>query len=276
VHKLAVASAQVKSALLLAGLWAEGETTVWEPGRSRDHTERMLLDLGTTLTVGANTEICVKPLQKPWKKAHFHVAPDISSAAFLLGAAVVTQSHELEVETAVNPTRSGFLDALAAFGLDIERTPLPDRGGEPMARLRLCPGMLRPAHISGELTLRAIDEIPLIAGLAAFIPGTTKIRDAGELRVKESDRIETTVALLRKFGAKVDEYEDGLDIHGQVGHLKPTTINAGHDHRIGLTAAVMGLGIDGETTVEGAQIVDVSYPGFARTIESFGGVITLG
>jgi 3-phosphoshikimate 1-carboxyvinyltransferase len=145
-----------------------------------------------------------------------------------------------------------------------------------MARLRLCPGQLRPAEISGELTLRAIDEIPLIAGLAAFIPGTTKIRDAGELRVKESDRIETTVALLREFGAKVDEHPDGLDIHGQPENLRPATINAGHDHRIGLTAAVMGLGIRGESIVEGAEIADVSYPGFANTIESFGGVITLG
>ena len=145
-----------------------------------------------------------------------------------------------------------------------------------MARIRVVPGALKPATVEGDLTLRAIDEIPLIAGLAAFIPGTTRIRDAGELRVKESDRIATTVALLRSFGAAVDEQADGMIIHGAPEALRPARVNAGHDHRIGLTAAVMSLGIEGESVVEGAQIVDVSYPGFTKTIESFGGMISLG
>jgi len=218
----------------------------------------------------------IQALKRPWKCSNFDVAPDISSAAFLLGAAMVTQSTELKIQTAVNPTRSGILDALTAFGARIDREELPDCGGEPMAKLRLEAGQLHGGLIEGDLTLRAIDEIPLIAGLAAFIPGETTIKDAQELRVKESDRIATTVGLLRAFGAEVEEHDDGMLIRGQPEKLHPAEVDAGHDHRIGLTAAVMGMGIRGTSRIKGAEIVDVSYPGFAQTIRSLGGTISLG
>ncbi|MEE2902098.1 MAG: 3-phosphoshikimate 1-carboxyvinyltransferase [Myxococcota bacterium] len=275
-HELSVASAQVKSALLLAGLWAEGKTQVLEPGRSRDHTERMLRSIGVSVKELEDQTIELQPIEKPWRVEVFEVAPDVSSAAFLLGAALVTNSPNLGVETAVNPTRTGILDALAAFGVDVQRAELPAMGGEPMATLRIDVGTLSPAKIDGSLTLRAIDEIPLIAGLAAFIPGVTQIRDAGELRVKESDRIATTANLLRAFGAEVHEVEDGLDVVGNPKNLVPAVIHAGHDHRIAMTAAVIALGISGESRIEGAEIADVSYPGFVNVMKSFGGDISLG
>ena len=275
-HELTVASAQVKSALLLAGLWAKGKTQVLEPGRSRDHTERMLKSIGVSVEELADQTIELQPIEKPWRVERFEVAPDVSSAAFLLGAALVTDSSRLEVETAVNPTRTGILDALEAFGVSVKSTDLPAMGGEPMARLRVDVGSLAPAKIAGSLTLRAIDEIPLIAGLAAFIPGVTQIRDAGELRVKESDRIATTANLLRKFGVEVHEVEDGLDVVGNREKLVPAVVHAGHDHRIAMTAAVIALGISGESRIEGAEIADVSYPGFVNVMKSFGGDISLG
>ena len=275
-HELAVASAQVKSAILLAGLWAKGKTQVLEPGRSRDHTERMLRSIGVSVVELEDQTIELEPIKKPWRVERFDVAPDVSSAAFLLGAALVTNSSKLEVETAVNPTRTGILDALEAFGVRVKSAELPALGGEPMARLRVDVGPLSPAKIDGSLTLRAIDEIPLIAGLAAFIPGVTQIRDAGELRVKESDRISTTANLLRKFGVEVREVEDGLDVVGKPENLVPAVIHAGHDHRIAMTAAVIALGISGESRIEGAEIADVSYPGFVSVMKNFGGDISIG
>ena len=273
-HDLAIASAQVKSAIMLAALWADGPTVIREPGRSRDHTERMLRGLGVSVEEAADGALTVTPISRPWTCSAIEVAPDMSSAAFMLGAALITGSRDLGVVTAVNPTRTGFLDALEAFGARVVREPMADVGWEPVARVHIQADNLRGTTIAGDLTLRAIDEIPLLAGLAAFVPGRTIIRDAGELRVKESDRLATTCALLTAFGATVEQTSDGLIIDGDRDRLHPATVDAGHDHRIGLTAAVMGLGLPGCSRVTGSQIIDVSYPAFAAHVHAVGGEVT--
>lgn len=269
--RLPIASAQVKSALLLAGLWADGTTTVIEPERSRDHTERMLARLGAPIRVSEDGAISVQRLSAPWRARELEVAPDPSSAAFLLAAALLTGSETVEVTSSVNPTRSGFLEALAAFGAEVERRPLPDCGGEPMASISVrAKEGLRAATIAGATTLRAIDEVPVLAAVAAFATGTTEIRDAGELRVKESDRLAGTAALLRAFGAEVEERADGLLIHGDPRRLHAAEVDGGADHRLAMTAIVLGLSVGGCTVVRGAEIMDVSFPGFEAELERLG------
>lgn len=275
-HRLKIASAQVKSALLLAGLWASGETVVHEPERSRDHTERMLRGLGVPVHEREDGGLMVSRLHRPWHAGEIEVAPDPSSAAFLLAAAVITGSEELEVISSVNPTRSGFLDVLRAFGVEVEERALQPRGGEPVSAIRVrVPGAgLRGTEIAGALTLRAIDEIPVIAALAAFVPGKTVIRDAAELRVKESDRLAATAALLRAFGGEAEELPDGLVISGDPTRLHGAEVDGGSDHRLAMTAVVMGLGARGFTAVRGAEIIEVSYPGFEAELARLGGQVS--
>jgi 3-phosphoshikimate 1-carboxyvinyltransferase len=269
-HQLKIASAQVKSALLLAGLWADGPTTVVEPERSRDHTERMLRALGVPIEVGADGAITVQPIARPWSLARYEIAPDPSSAAFLLAAALLTGSEALEVESSINPTRSGFVDAIQALGAELSIVPCGERGGEPVAKIRVRRRRsMRGGTIDGALTLRAIDEVPILAAVAAFAEGTTTIRDAAELRVKESDRLAGTAKLLTAFGAKVEELEDGLVIHGGAP-LSPAEVDGGHDHRMAMTAAVIGLGVPGWTQVRGAEIIDVSFPSFGDELVRLG------
>jgi 3-phosphoshikimate 1-carboxyvinyltransferase len=270
-HRLQTASAQVKTALILAGLWSRGQSIIHEPMRSRDHTERMLARLGASVREREDGGIVVDPLSKPWHTDHFEIAPDISSAAFFLGAALTTRSPDLSVETGVNPTRSGVLDALVQMGARIERTDPKDRGGEPVARLNLTCEDLRAIEIGGALTLRAIDEIPLLAGVALFANGTTIIRDAEELRVKESDRLAATREMLEAFGAKVEERADGLVIEGTGGaRLHAAEVDAHGDHRIAMTAAVVALGVAGTTHIRGAEHIEVSFPGFVDVLVKLG------
>lgn len=270
VHRLRIASAQVKSALILAGLWAEGETVVIEPSRSRDHTERMLAALGAPVTEDPDGAIRVQPLGQAWSCARYVVPPDLSSAAFLLGAALLTDSEDVVVETAINPTRAGILDVLRAFGADVIVRPLPSIGGEPLAEVSVRGRRLAGAVIGGALTLRAIDEIPLVAAIAAFLPGRTVITDAQELRVKESDRLTATARLVRAFGGVVDETPDGLVIDGDRSRLRAATVDGAHDHRIAMTAAVLGLAAPGTSVVEGSESAAVSFPGFAGTLSGLG------
>ncbi|MCK6548366.1 3-phosphoshikimate 1-carboxyvinyltransferase [Myxococcota bacterium] len=272
-HVLPVASAQVKSALIYAGLWADGPSTIREPMRSRDHTERMLAALGAPISVDADGLIHVAPISAPWRAPRIDVAPDLSSAAFLVGAAIVTGSDDLVVETATNPTRAGILDVLTAMGAVIERTPVGAVNGEPVERLRVVRAVLSGVEVGGELALRAIDELPLVAGLAAFARGTTVIRDAAELRIKETDRLAAMHAVIEALGGTSTQTPDGLIIEGRPEALRGAEVDGRGDHRIAMTAAVMGLGLRSRTRVCGAEHVDVSFPGFAGVLAGLGAVI---
>lgn len=272
-HRLEVASAQVKTALILAGLFAQGKTRVSEPRTSRDHTERMLAARGVRLEREVAPDgrhlVVVEPVVEPWSFPEALVPPDFSSATFLLAAAAITRGR-VAVRTGVNPTRTGALDALAAMGVVCALRDEAEEGGEPVATVEAeASGKLRAHAIRGEEALRAIDELPVLAGLAAFAEGTTVIADARELRVKESDRIAAVARALSAFGARVEPQADGLIIHGG-GSLAPATVDAEGDHRIAMTSVVVALGIPGESTVEGAEVIGVSFPGFEDTLRALG------
>jgi 3-phosphoshikimate 1-carboxyvinyltransferase len=281
-HRLSIASAQVKTALILAGLWADGETTIFEPMRSRDHTERMLKRLGAPIREREDGAIVVSPIATPWRAGEIGVAPDLSSAAFFVAAALVTGSDEVIVETGANPTRGGFFDALERMGAVLEREPRGEIAGEPVERIRVkrSRDRLRGVTIEGDATLRAIDEIPLLAGVSAFASGRTVIKDAGELRVKESDRLRATLALLTAFGVTAEETPDGLVIDGDPERLMheardSRAVEGRGDHRIAMTGAVMGLGVSGRTRVAGAEHIEVSFPGFERELSRLGASVSM-
>ncbi|MDF9407378.1 3-phosphoshikimate 1-carboxyvinyltransferase [Pelotomaculum isophthalicicum JI] len=263
----AVASAQVKSAVLLAGLYAKGATTVTEPYRSRDHTERMLEYFGADVEVNGNH---VWLSGRPCLKGQKVVVPgDISSAAFLIVAASVVPGSDIILPgVGVNPTRSGILDVLWEMGADIELLDRRDEGGEPVADIRArYTGKLSGVTVGGETIPRLIDEVPVLAVAAALAGGVTIIKDAAELKVKESDRIATVAAMLGMFGADVEQLPDGLLVRGG-RQLKGAVCESHGDHRIAMAAAVTGLAAEGETVVRGAECIDVSFPGFETIIKS--------
>jgi 3-phosphoshikimate 1-carboxyvinyltransferase len=270
-----VASAQVKSAIVLAGLCAEGVTRVVEPERSRDHTERMLAHLGAPLTVDGLT-VTVDP--RGWNgrlQARDLVVPgDLSSAAFLLGAAAVVPHSRVVVRAVgVNPTRTGVLDALRAMGAAVEVSDERRVGGEPVADLSCTGGALRGIRIAGELAVRAIDELPLLAAVAAHAEGETRIADAAELRVKESDRVAATVAMLRALGVEVEEHPDGLIVRGGRG-VRAGVVESHGDHRIAMAGAICALGASGETLIRDTRNVATSFPTFAPSLASLGAQIS--
>jgi 3-phosphoshikimate 1-carboxyvinyltransferase len=266
-----VASAQVKSAILLAGLAAEGATTVVEPERSRDHTERMLAHLGVPLTVdGLGVTLDPTGWDRRLSARDLEVPGDLSSAAFLLGAAAVRPGSRVVVRAVgVNPTRAGVLDALTAMGAQIAPVDSRTVGGEPVADLVCTGGALRPIEIAGTLAVRAIDELPLLAAVAAHAEGDTHIRDAAELRVKESDRIAATCAMLRALGVEVEEHPDGLTVRGGHG-VRPGVVDSRGDHRIAMAGAVCALGAAGETVIDDTRNVATSFPGFAAALGAIG------
>ena len=271
-----VASAQVKSAVLLAGLFAEGETSFSEPAKSRDHTERMLRMMGAELSQRGNVVAVRGPAKL--QPIALEVPGDLSSAAFLVTAAMIApEGSELSLEhVGVNPSRTGFLDALAMFGARVG-LELP-RGGaaEPAARISAKAQELHGAELDGELVLRAIDEVPILAVLAAVAKGTTVIRGAGELRVKESDRLAQMAQGLRAMGVAVEELPDGLRIEGRGGRLEGgATIDSAHDHRIALSFAVDALAAKGPTVISGVEWADVSFPGFFRLLRQLGAEVEL-
>jgi 3-phosphoshikimate 1-carboxyvinyltransferase len=270
-----VASAQVKSAIVLAGLCADGPTSVVEPERSRDHTERMLAHMGAPLTVDGLT-VVVDP--RGWNgrlQARDLVVPgDLSSAAFLLGAAAVVQKSRIVVRAVgVNPTRTGVLDALRAMGAAVEVSDERLVGGEPVADLACTGGTLRGIRIAGELAVRAIDELPLLAAVAAHAEGETRIADAAELRVKESDRVAATVAMLRALGVDVEEHPDGLTVRGGRG-VRAGVVESHGDHRIAMAGAICALGARGETVIRDTRNVATSFPGFAPSLAALGAQIS--
>jgi 3-phosphoshikimate 1-carboxyvinyltransferase len=265
-YEMPIASAQVKSCLIFAGLLAEGETRVVEPLPSRDHTERMLSAAGASVERDGDA-IVVTPAEglEPGK---ITVPADISSAAFFLVAGMLVEGSDILIEeVGVNPTRTGLLTILDRMGAEIEREGQAEVGGEPIARLRVRPAPLRGTEIGGAEIPLAIDELPLVALAACFAEGTTTIRDAEELRRKESDRIATVTEALRALGGKVEPTEDGMVIEGS-GGLRGGTIDSHGDHRIAMLGAVAGLASREGVEVHGMDAAAVSYPGFESDLRS--------
>ena len=265
-----VASAQVKSALLLCGLYAEGTTSVTEPHKSRDHTERMLRLFGAEvrdegLTVSVQGRGHLKSV------GTIAIPSDISSAAFfMVAAAIVPGSDILIRNVGVNPTRTGVIDILEKMGADISVENLREQAGEPVADIRVKHRGLTAVTIAGEAIPRAIDDIPVISVAAACAKGKTIIRDAGELRVKESDRIATMAAELTKMGATVRERPDGMEITGK-GTLEGARCESHGDHRVAMAMAVAGLAARGETVVQDTGWIETSFPGFEQMLRQSAG-----
>lgn len=264
-----VASAQVKSALLLAGLWAEGPVSVTEPVRSRDHTERMLGGFGARLSVD-DRRVTLTP-GSPLLGQAVAVPGDISSAAFLLVAGTIAPDAEITVSgVGVNETRAGILDALESMGARIARSGAAPVAGEPVADLTARSTALRGAHVGGPMIPRLIDEVPVLAVAACMAQGRTRITDAAELRVKESDRIRAVAIELGKLGARVTEAPDGLEIEGGA-RLRGACVRSGGDHRVAMALCVAGLVADGETVVEDTECIGTSYPGFIESLNALSG-----
>ncbi len=262
-----VASAQVKSAVLLAGLFAEGQTTVTEPYRSRDHTERMLKMFGANVDVSGNT-VLVKGLPRLLGRK-VTVPGDISSAAFLMVTAASLPGSDLTLTgVGINPTRNGIIEVLTAMGAGIELLNSRKEGEEPVADIRVYhKKKLSGVSVGGEVIPRLIDEVPALAVAAALAKGQTEIRDATELKVKESNRIAAIVGLLAGFGAAVQELPDGLLIQGG-RPLRGCTCESHGDHRIAMAATVAGLLAMGNTEVQGAECINVSFPGFDSVLKA--------
>jgi 3-phosphoshikimate 1-carboxyvinyltransferase len=265
-HRLPVASAQVKSALTLAGLYAEGETVLEEPAPSRDHTERMLRAMGAAIVVGEGG-LRVSPLTGDLAPLSLRVPGDISAAAFWMVAAAAHPDAELRLTgVGVNPSRSGIVDALRAMGARIAVEEEQTWGCEPVADIVVHSSHLRGTVIEGTLIPRLIDEVPALAVAACLAEGETVVRDAGELRVKESDRIRATAGELRRLGARIQELPDGMVIHG-VGSLRGAACGSHGDHRLAMALAVAGLLAAGETTVRSAEAVAISYSSFWNDLD---------
>ncbi len=261
-----IASAQVKSCVLLAGLMVEGKTTVTEPALSRDHSERMLQAFGATLAIDADTHSVTLTGQPELKGQQVVVPGDISSAAFwLVAGAIVPGSDLLITNVGVNPTRTGVLEALAMMEADIGRENERTVAGEPVADLRVKYSQLKACEISGDIIPRLIDEIPILAVAAAFAEGTTVIKDAAELRVKESDRLAAMATELGKMGANISELSDGLEITGGK-QLKGAQVDSFTDHRIAMSLAIAALNAKGKTTIHRAEAASISYPNFVETL----------
>ena len=264
-YRLPIASAQLKSAILLAGLSAAGETWIAEPGPARDHTERMLPRFGVELRRDGEW-MGVRRAEELEAAGELEVPGDISSAAFFMVAALMVAGSEIVIENVgINPTRTGVLDALKLMGADITVEDVREPGAEPVADLRVRAGELSAVEIKGDLVTRAIDELPVLCVAAARARGTTSIREAGELRVKESDRIAGMASMLKRMGAEVRELPDGLEIRGGAG-LRGAEVEAGHDHRVAMAAAVAGLVAEGETVIRGAETISSSFPDFSATL----------
>lgn len=265
-----VASAQVKSAVLLAGLFATGETSVTEPAASRDHTERLLRAMGADVRRDGLT-VSVRPPEAELCPLDLRIPGDISAAAFWLVAALAHPDAEITLRgVGLNPTRSGIVDVLRQMGGEIEVLEERSQGGEPVADLVAHSSRLRGVEVRGAIIPRLIDELPALALAAALADGATMIADAAELRVKESDRIATTARELRRFGVGVEERADGMTIQGGT-RLSGAVCTPDGDHRLAMTVAIAGLLAGGDTVVEDAACVAVSYPAFWQDLAMLSG-----
>ena len=263
-----VSSAQVKSAILLAGLYADGETSVSEPERSRDHTERMLSAMGAPL-VEREGRVAISPPSR-LSSLSLRVPGDISSAAPWLVLAACHRDAELLLKSVnTNPTRTGILDILRSMGADVQVLEERLIGGEPVADLLVRSSKLNGTIVGGALVPRAIDELPLVAVLACFAEGRTIVKDAAELTVKETNRIDAVVHVLGRLGARVTPHADGFSIEGPLIGLKGARTDGGGDHRVGMLAGIAGSLIEGDTRIDN-DAVGVSYPGFWQELARIG------
>ena len=265
-YTLPVASAQVKSALILAGLYADGETRITEPEATRDHTEIMLNYLGADIRKEGDT-IVVRPAAE-LKGKDITVPGDISSAAYFIAAALISKDSEVLIKNVgVNPTRTGIITAFKAMGGNIELTNERTVCGEPVADILVRSSRLHGVVIKGAIIPKLIDEIPVIAAAACYASGETVIADAAELRVKESDRIKTMAAELGRMGATVIQTDDGMIILGGIP-LHGAVCESYNDHRVAMSVAVAALGAKGETQIKDCGCVDISFPGYFDAIMS--------
>ncbi len=279
-YVLPVASAQVKSAILLAGLYADGMTWVRQPGPARDHTERMLQAMGVPVRVDGDIVtfgemggdgVTWGPVHdRKLKPLDITVPGDISSAAFpLVAAAIVPNSNISILEVCTNETRTGLLDILKAMGARFDITNLRITGGEPAADIVLKEQVLHSTGVGGNLVVRAIDEFPAWSVAATQAAGASVLRDALELRVKEVDRISMLTGELRKLGAQIEEYPDGFSISGPT-QLRGAEVDSHGDHRLGMALAVAGLVASGSTLVKDADCIADSFPAFTKTMQTLG------
>jgi 3-phosphoshikimate 1-carboxyvinyltransferase len=268
VYESPVASAQVKSAVLLAGLSADGDTSVVELAPTRDHTERMLEAMGASVTREGRAVTLAGPVAV-LRPLDVSVPGDLSAAAFwLVAAGLHGAAHVSLPGVGVNPTRAALLDLLERAGVRVTTRRQRLAGAEPVADLEV--GTAAEGHafeVTGAGAAELIDELPVLAVAAALLPGTSRITGAGELRVKESDRVAAMAAGLAAMGGDVTELPDGWEIRGP-RHLEGARVDAAGDHRVAMALAVAGLLADGETEIEGAECVDISYPGFWDQLES--------
>jgi 3-phosphoshikimate 1-carboxyvinyltransferase len=272
-YTLPVASAQVKSCLILAALAADGITTLREPGPSRDHTERMLAAMGADIRADEPLTVRIAPLTHPLTTLHLELPGDISSAAFLLvAAALVPGSSILIRDVGLNPTRTGILDVLQAMGARITVENQRAIAGEPVGDIRLDSAPLKAVRVSGDTVVRMIDEFPVFAVAACFAQGVTEVRDAEELRYKETDRISVMCGELRRLGVRLDEYKDGFSIRG--GTLTGGACEAHGDHRLAMSLALAGLFAPAPVTVHHAEILSESFPDFTAQLRSLGATAT--
>ncbi len=273
-YELPMASAQVKSAILLAGLYAEGVTEIVEPGPARDHTERMLVSMGADIQTEGNViRVTAKGQLRPMDMT---VPGDISSAAFLIVAACLVPDSDITLTNVnLNPTRTGILDVLQAMGarLEIHETGL--EAGEPVGTIRAQTSALRGVEVGGDVVVRMIDEFPVFMVAALHAEGETLVRDAKELRVKETDRIAVMAGELRKMGATIEEREDGFRVVGPQ-RLHSAEVQGHDDHRIAMSMTVAGLVAQGETTVHEIRCAGDSFPEFPQTMIQLGANVAEG
>lgn len=263
-----VASAQVKSCIILAGLYAGGVTSVTEPFKSRDHTERMLKHFGCDIEVKGNT-VSVQG-GNVLRGSEITVPGDISSAAFLMVAAAIVPGSDITIrDVGINPTRDGIISALTGMGAQIELLNSRILSGEPVSDIRVKSSGLKGTIIEGDLVPRMIDEIPVLAVAASVAEGQTVVRDAAELKVKESNRISATVEELKKFGVDIEELPDGFIVRpGNI--LKGAEVDTRKDHRIAMAMTVAGMVSEGKTGIKDTQCVNISFPGFYDVLKILG------
>ena len=272
-YTLPVASAQVKSCLILAALAADGVTTLREPGPSRDHTERMLAAMGASIRSAGNT-VAVSPLARPLAPLRMTLPGDISSAAFLLVAAALVPGSEVTVrDVGVNPTRTGILDVLSAMGARVTVENPRVIAGEPVGDIRLAAAPLQSVRVAGDTVVRMIDEFPVFAVAACFASGVTEVCDAEELRYKETDRISVLCGELKALGVRLTERRDGFTIEG--GTLAGGEADARGDHRLAMSLALAGLAAPSPVTVHHAEILRESFPDFVEQLTRLGATGTV-
>ncbi len=271
-YEMPEASAQVKSAVLLAGLFAKGATAIVQPGPARDHTERMLQSMGADIVTEGNTIILTPNGQL--NPMNMTVPGDFSSAAFLMVAGCIVPDSDITLTGVnLNSTRTGLLDVLLEMGANITVTETGLEAGEPVGEIRIQTSDLKGIHIGGEIVVRMIDEFPVLMVAALCASGETLVQDAKELRVKETDRIAVMASELRKLGAEIEEREDGFRIIGQQ-KLSGAAADGHDDHRIAMSMTVAGLIASGETIVTDAACAGDSFPGFAETLQHLGAMLT--